>query len=303
MIRPRMLPARMYVVARSLPGSPSMSLWLPVALALLVAPAPAYAQLRPLPPFDWRSFETDRVVTIQTGTGIYAGQRASLAGTEGLLVEAGEVEAYWRQGRVVIELGGTALRIFHDEHRFAPPQRDVDDPDAGRRTDAGDLRIGTAIRVSPRHWPADLALRFGTRLPTTDNRVGLERDQTDFYATIAAAVTTGRLRLSGETGVGIWGTRIEDFEQADVLLYALGAEYRAGPVAAAVLLVGQADGFDGWEIRGNENLREARLALLIGQRRWLRAELVRGLAPFSPDTGVRLSAGIAAGGPRHPPAP
>jgi hypothetical protein len=69
---------------------------------LLAATAPASAQLRPLEPFEWRMFEGGRTVSAQVGGGWLRDQRASLAGTEGTLLEAGNWRAFWRMGRVVL---------------------------------------------------------------------------------------------------------------------------------------------------------------------------------------------------------
>ena len=75
--------------------------------------APAtHAQLRPLDPFEWRMFEGGRAVSAPVGAGWLADQRASLAGTEGTLVEAGNFRAFWRTGRVVLEAGGTVRGVI-----------------------------------------------------------------------------------------------------------------------------------------------------------------------------------------------
>src|SRR5690606_13529830 len=70
-----------------------------------------------------------------------------------------------------------------------------------------------------------------------------------------------RLAFTGEVGLGILGTRASDAEQSDVLLYAAGAEYRAGPITLAALLLGQADGQRDRTFRGNEDLRELRFSV------------------------------------------
>ncbi|HEU0077489.1 MAG TPA: hypothetical protein VFQ76_07550 [Longimicrobiaceae bacterium] len=268
-------------------------LGLAVALAVLAAPA-ASAQLRPLDAAEWRVWEGGRSVVAGIGGGGFADQRASLAGTEGRLLEAGSFSVALRTGRVAFEAGGTMQRFFRDESTFAAPVGDARPDDDGRRHDSGDYRIATVVRLTPEAAPALAVLRFGTRLPTTDNRVGLDRDAIDFFALLGGRVRRGALAASAEAGIGIHGTRDPGWEQRDVLLYALAAEYAAAPGLAPTLsLVGNVPGLPDRVVRGNEDLGEARLGLRAGGRRWVRVELVKGYTEFSPSAGVIVAAGIA----------
>ena len=262
------------------------------ACAVLVCAPAARAQLRPLEPFEWRIFDAGWQVSAQVGAGWLPGQRASLAGTEGTLVEAGNFRAFWRTGRVVLEAGGTVQRLFDEESRFAPSEPDVDADEDGKRRDAGDYRVLTAVRLTNEGAPVAAALRFGARLPTTDNTVGLDRDATDFFATLAGRAVRGRVAVQAEAGVGIFGTRERAFEQDDLLVYAVRAEYAAGPIQLMLTVLGQQVGTGHEEIRGNESLGEVRLGLRTAGRRWLMAEAVRGYTDFSPGLGILVSAGM-----------
>lgn len=263
------------------------------AAALLAAvPVAASAQLRPLEPFEWRMFDGERTVSAQVGGGWLPDQRASLAGTEGTLVEAGNFRAFWRTGRVVLEAGGTVRRLYDEERRFAPAEPDVRPADDGERRDAGDYRVLTAVRLTGEGAPVAAVLRFGARLPTTDNTVGLDRDATDFFATVGGRAARGRMALQAEAGVGIFGTRQTAFEQDDLLIYALRAEYDGGVIDPMLTVVGQQVGSGHREIRGNESLGEVRLGARAGGRRWLLAEVVAGYTDFSPGVGVLVSAGM-----------
>ena len=102
----------------------------------------------------------------------------------------------------------------------------------------------------------------------------------------------GRVAVQGEAGVGIFGTREREFEQDDLLIYALRAEYDAGAVIPMLTVLGQQVGSGHEEIRGNESLGEVRLGARAGGRRWLLAELVAGYMDFSPGVGVLVSAGM-----------
>jgi hypothetical protein len=264
---------------------------LAITFALVLASA-ASAQLRPLDAFDWRVLEGEGAVVVEAGGGWLADQRASLAGTEGTLWEAGNFRAFWRTGRVVIEAGGTVRRIFRERVRFAAPESFVTAAEDGKRRDSGDYRIATAVRLTSDGAPVAALLRFGTRLPTTDNRTGLDRDATDFFATLGGRARRGPFALQAEAGVGIFGTRDPDFEQDDLLVYALKAEYDGGFVVPSLSIIGQQVGAGHSEIRGNESLGEFRAGLRVGRREFVRAEVGRGYTDFSPSWGVLVSAGV-----------
>jgi hypothetical protein len=254
--------------------------------------APAGAQLRPLEPTQWEVFEPGSVVALTAGGGVHWKQRAALAGTTGRLVELGNFQATWRSGRIAVEGAGTAYRFFRDESRFAPAFGGARDENGPDRHDVGDYRLATTILLTPPAQAAAAVLRFGVRIPTTTNTVGIDRDQTDFFALVGGRVKAIRLRLTGETGVGVYGTRYPNFEQSDVLVYSLAAELPFGMVTPSVALLGQKDGTSAI-LRGNEDLSELRLGIRVGARRWAQAQLVKGLATFSPRAGVLLAAGLA----------
>jgi hypothetical protein len=254
---------------------------------------PLDAQLRPLDPLDWRAFDAPEPVRIELGIAALDGQRASLAGVRGRLWELGLLQASWRTGRVLFVASGTVLRLFRDQAVIEEPDDGVTAHAGGLRRDAGDWKVATAVRLTPEAAPVDVALRFGTRLPTTDNRVGLERDATDFFALVAARWRSGDLSLAAESGLGINGTRDPDFEQSDVWTYVLSVEYRRGRLTSRIELLGQMDGLESRAPRGTEELGELRLSLRTGEARWVELSLVRGLAEFSPAFGVAIAAGLA----------
>src|SRR5262245_54555033 len=144
---------------------------------------PLSAQLRPLEPLPWDVLGQPATLHVSARSGWFDAQRASLAGTVGRLIELGEVRAVVRAGRVLLEFAGTPQRIFEDDSVFAAPAGGAEAPPVNRRRhDSGDYRVSTVIPLFDRRVQA--VLRFGTRLPTTDNRIGLDRDQTDFFALV-----------------------------------------------------------------------------------------------------------------------
>jgi hypothetical protein len=264
-----------------------------ILLALAAASAaPAAAQLRPLEPAQWEVFDAGTTVAATAGGGVHWDQRAALAGTTGRLVELGNFQATWRSGRIAVEGAGTSYRFFRDESRFAPAFGGARDENGPDRHDVGDYRLATTVLLTPAQHSAAAVLRFGVRIPTTSNQVGIDRDQTDFFALVGGRVVANRLRLSGETGVGVYGTRYPNFEQSDVLVYSLAAELPLGLVTPGAALLGQKDGTSAI-LRGNEDLSELRLGIRVGTRYWLRAQLVKGLERFSPRAGLLLAAGLA----------
>jgi hypothetical protein len=253
--------------------------------------SPLSAQLRPYEPLEWSALLGPSTWVAHVGGGVFEDQRVSLAGTSGRLFEVGSFGVTGRSGRIALEVAGTARRVLRERERFRDADPLTPPAPSGTRSDVGDVRIGAALRVTGTAETPAVALRFGTRLPTTDNSVGLERDATDFFALAGTRFPMGPVALAAELGVGIHGTRLPDFEQSDVLVYLLGIEWTRATLVPALLLVGHRDGLDGWTVPGNESLSELRLRLRTGTRVWLRLEVVKGLARFSPSTGLTLAIG------------
>lgn len=254
---------------------------------------PASAQLRPLEPLDADIIHGQSRLSIHAGLSRLFDQRASIAGTTGDLWEIGNFGIGWRTGRVTLEASGTAQRFFRETSRFAEPFPDVEPSDDGHRNDSGDYRLSTTVSVTPPRWPVNGTVRFGVRLPTTDNTTGLDRDATDFFGTIGVSAMRSRVGITGEVGVGIHTTRDPRFEQEDLFLYAFRADYRGRRIIPAVAIVGQAHGSAHASIRGVENLGEVRLGLRTAGNRWIRAEIVRGWEAFSPAAGVIVTFGVS----------
>jgi hypothetical protein len=261
------------------------------AAVFLGSALPAAGQLRPLDPVDWIALHAS-ARTAEVGGGLYGGQRASLAGTEGRLLELGSFAATWRTGRIALRLAGTALRVFQDRSSWARPIAGAREFDrTRRRVDSGDYRLSTLVALTPPAADQAALVRFGVRLPTTDNGQGLERDRTDFFASLAGRVLQGPVALTAEAGIGVLGTRDPEHEQVDPLLFAVGASWRTGEVRPFVTLLGQHDTRPGRDLRGVENLGEARLGIRVGSHRWLQAAILRGWTRMGPDLGIELRLG------------
>jgi hypothetical protein len=273
--------------------NPFRNFFAPLLLIFFVTTA-ASAQLRPLDQTDFRALEGERM-RVQIGSAVFFSQYASLTGVKGRLIELGDIRTSWRSGRIIVEVSGTIQRFFEEETVIGEPADGVmaSTPE-GKRRDAGDYRVQTVLRLTSDTASTAVILRFGTRLPTTDNRVGLERDQTDFFASLGAGRAVGSLHLAAEAGLGINGTRLSNYEQSDVLIFAATLERRGRVISPFLSVIGQNDLHRG-SVRGNEDLGELRGGVRAGNRRWLQVVVVRGLGRSSPHSGVMLGAGMSFG--------
>lgn len=273
-----------------------------LAAGALALPPALHAQLRPLDPVDLSGLGRSGW-TVVTGVGGLAGQKASLAGVNGDLLELANMRVAWSLDRVVLELSGTLLRIYDDRETYVDPVGDARPSDGTLRVDAGDLRVSTLVRLDGSDDDTPVALRFGTRLPTTDNRVGLGRDQTDFFATLAARDRWGAWWVAGELGMGINGTRDTGHEQIDPILFAVSAERSEGRWRPVLEATGQHDPRRNRDRRGNENIGEVRVGTRVSlsgsradaaggaERPWLSVLFVRGWTSTSPDYGLLVRLG------------
>lgn len=263
-----------------------------LTLLLLLCAAPLHGQLRPLDPIDYRAFE-DAALQADAGLAYYTKQHASLAGTRGSLWEVGNFHVHIRTGRLVMELGGTVQRLYHDNEILAAPYGDAAAPNASRRRhDAGDYRVGSIVRLTSQQSATLTTLRFGTRLPTTDNRVGLDRDATDFYATLSAHRRFAKFSASVEAGLAINGTRKTTYEQTDVLSYAVVVTMPMSNAALFAEAVGLDDLHAKEAIRGNEDLGEFRFGAHLGRKQWSSITFVKGYREYSPAFGLQIAGRI-----------
>ncbi len=248
------------------------------------------AQLRPIESMDWLLFE-DEIGRGFVGVAGFSGQPLSLVGTEGRLVELGLLGASVRSGRIVLSLRGSAYRVFDASKSFAEPLTIVEDPSFKRRTDSGDYSLSSSMLLTSGEGAWDAAFRFGIRLPTTNDRVGLERDQTDFFTTVAGRYRRGPLALEFEAGAGINGVAASQFDQTDPILYGAGVALVHRGVESALRIGGQYDTRSNGPPRGNEHLSEVKLGIRSLNATWVQVEGIYGLAEFSPNLGFQLRLG------------
>lgn len=263
--------------------------------ALLASPGgarPATAQLRPLDPMDWRAFDPGTRVLGQLGGGILFHQRASIGQIAGRLIETPAAILSWTtgdDGRVALRAVIHPLRVLRVDSSFGAPLPNTSQL-ASPIVDAGDNALETVLRLAPARATAGslLAVRWGVRLSTHNERKGMDRHKTDFYATLGGRAVRGDLTLGGEAGLGVYGTQAPGYDKALPFLYDASLRWRHGPVEPSLALVGQAAPR---QIRGNENLAELRAGLRLGRARFLEATLLRGLTRYGPRWGLAFWVG------------
>lgn len=266
----------------------------PSALAAVLAAAActgrAAGQLRPLDPVDWRVFEPGSVVSAQAGGTVLSGQRASIGGIRGRLIEAPAALLTWTTGRVALRAVVHPLRVFDVTATYTAPLPGTEYLDPDREVDAGDNALETIVRLTPDAAPALAALRWGVRLSTHNDKKGLDRHKVDFYALTGARLPRGAWSLAAEAGLGVYGTRQPGTDKVLPFLYSASVRRRAGVCEPWLGIDGQAGRR---QLRGNEDLSELKAGVRIGRARWLEAAFIRGLARHSPQAGLQVFAGLA----------
>ncbi len=106
--------------------------------------------------------------------------------------------------------------------------------------DTGDFYLAAKIKLrqETRRTPA-VGFRFGAELPNSNQERGIGLNQTNFFATMLAGKSFGRVRVYGNLGLGILTAPLDRFTQNDVLLYGLAATWQFNN---RLTLVGEVNG-------------------------------------------------------------
>jgi hypothetical protein len=149
----------------------------------------------------------------------------------------------------------------------------------------GDLLLATKFRlIKERIGLPAVAFRFGVELPNASNENGLGNDETNFYATLMAAKSVGRLRTMVNLGMAILGNPVTVSSQHDMLTYGLAGIYQANRLLD---VVGEFYGRAGDDGPGAEVQSLFRLGIRAhtGGICW-DLSAVKGLAENDPSVGV-----------------
>ncbi len=260
-----------------------------LALAMIGATAPAFAQQRPLHTEDPETIGTGRVL-IETGIDydrdVYlpvSGLRGNLA----LLPSFGASLGVSSIAEIQIDWAPYQKLWITERVPGAPLSRYLQ-LDGDTTDDFGDVSIGAKIRlVSETASRPSIGSWFRTRLPNAGNESGLGKDLQDFSSALTFGKTVQSVRIVANVGVLMIGKPTEAAAQDDLLIYSLSVARAFSPRAEVVgEFVGRAN-FANIVTPGAED----RGLLRFGTRYTISsvrvdAGLLLGLTPRDPEIGV-----------------
>ncbi|MDH3735210.1 MAG: hypothetical protein OEU54_16895 [Gemmatimonadota bacterium] len=153
-----------------------------------------------------------------------------LSGFTGDLLAIGEISIGYGLGdRAVIMVNGPVhQRLSIDERAPASIPLDPSTND-GTATDAGDFRIATAFTPIGSRSGMSAGALVEVKLPNTTEQNGVGPNTTDVTLGLLGSWGGDRFRGTGLLGVAILEAPLEDFEQNDLVAYALDVRWRASP--------------------------------------------------------------------------
>lgn len=222
-----------------------MKLYLNTSAALLVLMTllvlPARAQQRPLVTEDVEIVKPGSI-RFEFGFDFLQDKDFPLSGLNGDLTRVGVIAVtFGLAPNVEFETGGVLQDYLSINRQYQPSAVPLRLSQATNSThDTGDFYLATKfkLRSETRRAPA-LGFRFGAELPSSNQTRGIGINQTNFFATALAGKHFGRLQVFGNLGIAILTAPVDLFNQNDVLLYGLAAEYRLND---RVTFVGEVNG-------------------------------------------------------------
>jgi hypothetical protein len=252
-----------------------------MALACVLAAAPAAAQQRPLVTEDPEVIGAG-LVLIEGGFDYSRDVLYPASGLQGNLLRVPTLGVSFGLSSIAeLQLDGgiyNRLSITHVGVGPAPLANQLDFTGSSTH-DVEDIVIATKIRLlaeTPGR-PA-VGIRFATKLPNASNESGLGLDTTDFQAQMLIGKTVQSIRVVGNVGLGILADPTRGDNQNDVLLYGVSV---ARAVREGVEVVGELNGRASTRGGTPPAGTESRATIRVGGR------LTRGT--------VRLDAGVLLG--------
>ena len=209
-----------------------------LALFVLAAAAPSFAQQRPLKTEDPETIGSGRML-VEAGIDYQRDVYLPVSGLRGHLftipdfgVSLGvssiaEIQIDW----------GVYQRLSITEQVPGAPLSDVLLLDGDTTDDFGDIHIGAKVRLvsETAHRPA-IGSWFRTRLPNAGNESGLGKDVQDFSSALTIGKTVQSVRVVANIGVTMIGKPTEAVAQDDLLIYSLSV---ARAISGATEVVGE----------------------------------------------------------------
>ncbi len=212
-----------------------------IVVLLALAVSTAIAQQRPLITEDVEVVKPGSV-RFEFGFDFLQDKNYPLSGLNGDLTRLGIVSlTFGLAPNVEVETGGVIRNFLSINSQYQPSAVPLDLSQATNSThDSGDFYLATKIKLrqETRRAPA-LGFRFGAELPNSNQSRGIGVNQTNFFATAIAAKSFGKVRVTGNLGLGIQTAPVDPFTQNDVLLYGLAASYQ---FSNRLTLVGEVNG-------------------------------------------------------------
>ncbi len=256
----------------------------------LLLPIPSVGQERPLRTADPRLIAPGGVMA-EVGFEVLQDAEFPLSGLAGDLVRVGNLRVrFGVSPRVEIQLAGTVQNFLDIEVQQPSIVTPALAPGETSTNDFGDLSLATKILLLKEQAsrPA-VSFLWAVELPNSNERKGIGTNTTNFFASVLAGNSYGRMRLWGNVGIGILESPAETFDQNDVLTYGGAALYQVHQkrnVNFVAEVQGRAN-TRGLPAMGTESRSQARYGLQWFWRgvRWDVAG-VAGLTRYDPSHGV-----------------
>lgn len=261
-----------------------------VALLVLLAATPLYAQQRPLKTQDVDLIEPGHLL-IEVGFDFLQDARFPQSGLRGDLTRIGVLGLNFGLGKMVeLQIQGTVQNFLSVREQVAAPIRPELGPNSNSTRDFGDFTIATKIKlISEQGRRPAIGLRFAYEMPNSNQAKGIGLNTTNVFLGVLAQKHFGKLNTFYNLGLGILQAPFAQFSQNDVLTYGVGVMY---PIHRRFNLVGEVSGRHNTRkitpgLIGTESRSEARLGgqIFAGGFRWDIAALI-GLTSHDAPTGV-----------------
>jgi hypothetical protein len=207
-----------------------------LAIALLAAGAPAFAQQRPLQTEDPETIGSGRML-IEAGVDAARDVYFPVSGLRGnhLVMPAfgaslgvssiAEIQIDW----------GIYQKLDITEQVAGAPLSHLLLLDGDSTDDFGDIHIGAKVRLlSETAGRPAIGSWFRTRLPNAGNESGLGKDVQDFSSALTIGKTIQSVRVVANIGMTMIGKPTEAAAQDDLLIYSLSVARAISPRAEVV---------------------------------------------------------------------
>jgi hypothetical protein len=219
-----------------------------IAIAFFAAvSAPAFAQQRPLITEDVETVSPG-AARFEVGVDFLQGKNYPVSGLNGDLSRLGVLSlTFGLAPNVEFETGGVVQNFLSVNRQYRPSAIPLHLSQGTNSThDVGDFYLATKIKLRNEVGRApSLGFRFAVELPNSNQARGIGLNQTNFFAAILMAKSLGRVRVTGNLGLGILSAPIDasgnisPFSQNDVMTFGLAASYRYNE---RLTLVGEVNG-------------------------------------------------------------